>query len=145
MKTRYIILACTLSAAVAAGIVQARSDDNAPHPVAGPKSTVELIFKTPPNGVLLKGDPTRNEQTLIARLDTSSYRRIRVFARSLNDEDSDALVAVYEGELDVHLGAVSAYQGSHIVDVPGTEISVRGTVLPESEGVPIRVVVYGER
>ena len=145
MKTRYIILACALSAAVAAGIAQARSDDNGPRPVAGPKSTVELIFKTPPSGVLLKGDPTGREQTLIATLDTSSYRRIRFFTRTLNDEPTDAMVGAYEGELDAHLGILSAFQGSHIVDIPGTEISVRGTVSPEFEGVPIRMVVYGER
>jgi len=145
MKPKYIVLVCALSAAVVAGIAQARSDDSGPRPVAGPKSTVELLFRTPPNGVLLKGDPTGREQTLIATLDTSSYRRIRIFARSLNDEATDAMVAAYEGELNVTLGAFSGYQGTHIVDVPGTEISVRGTVSPESEGVPIRVVIYGER
>jgi hypothetical protein len=145
MKTKYLVLACAALAAAVVGIGHAKSNDDERRQAGASAKTVELIFKTPSNGVILKGDPSRSEETHIATVDTSSYRRIRVMARSVNNEITDALLGVYEGELDNTHGVFHGFYGTHIVDVPGTVTIVRGAVSPEYENIPIRVVIYGER
>jgi hypothetical protein len=144
MKTKYIFLACALVAALIAGIAQARSDDDHGQLRAGKAGkTVELIFKTPPDGVVLEP----GNETVIATIDTSSYRRIRVAARSLAEAPGEfPAMYVYEAEFNVLLlgfGTASELGATAIYDVPGISTTIKAFVGQISQ--PIAVVVYGER
>src|SRR5688572_3951762 len=143
MKKKYVFVSCALVAALIAGIAQARSDQDAGKRRAGESGkTVELIFKTPPGGVVFEPD----QEIELARIDTSSYRRIRLSAGSAAISTGlPGFVTAYEGELEMPLLAVPTQGGTAIIDVPGEFIILKGRFAPEIENTPVHAVVYGER